>query len=533
MAFTFGTTTSAPAPAGGGGFSFGGGTPAPAAPASTAAFGASSTPATSAFSFGGGTPAPAASTSSGTQTPAPAPSAFSFGGATTSSTPAAAPATTTSAFGSSTSSTFGGTTSTSTSAFGTTAAAATAPSSQPQQTGPQPVLTVPEFDTTFSNFQLQSQVEGLLQKLESVSADEARLAGQELIHLLSGSGSVAESLLQLTPLTFTPPNPQLRQQLQQTPFVQLYGQDASLTPHMLQQVFDLASALLISEPDSLCLVAAVASQEVDISDSSSVLDQALLQANSNSQSNKTPSFSLHHLPLKAKLARDVYFRERSSRLQLLLKLLQSRLQGNAFLLQATDELLQKGLFTNLISLIRQWTELIQKLQHEVEATKENTSSQSMMMDDDKTKQTKQQPLNFRRVHLLHAIQERQVAAECVFYICYHTQLTAAEVGALLDLIQDLSCQQAPLNPLTDVPHPYELTSQNNQQWPAPPQFATDKDELQWQTELIQQTWESRQPQLLQCLAPLMVSVVCALDATHELHDRMTHAVNAFGVVRVI
>ena len=539
MAFTFGTS-GGPAPAApGGGFSFGGGSTAPAP--STGAFGSSTTtaaPAPSAFSFGGGTPAPAAGTSS-TQTPAPASSAFSFGGAATSTTTSApAPATTTSAFGGS--SAFGGTsTTTSASAFGNATAAA-APSSQttqPQQTGPKPVLTVPELDATFSNFQLPSQVEGLLSKVDSSQQDEARLAGQELIHLLSGS-SVAESLLKLTPLNYTPPNLQLRQQLQQTPLVQLHGQDASLTPHMLQQVFDLASDLLIREQDSLCLVAAVASgQEFG---NESVIDQALLQANAHTN-NKTTSFTLNHLPPKAKLARDVYFQERSSRLQLLLKLLQSRLQGNAFLLQATDGLLQKGLFQNLLQLIRQWTEVIQKLQHEVEATKENTSNtgSSMMEDVDQNKQQKQQtqqPLHFRRVHLLHAVRERQVAAECVFYIAYHTQLTVEEIGALLDLVRDLSNSCQPLNPLTDVPHPYEIdsTSQPNQQWPAPPvsPFATDKDELQWQQQLINQTWESGQPQLLQCLAPLMVSVVCALDATHELHDRTTHTVNAFGVVRM-
>ncbi|KAL7539868.1 hypothetical protein ACHAXR_012321 [Thalassiosira sp. AJA248-18] len=169
--------------------------------------------------------------------------------------------------------------------------------------------------------------------------------------------------------------------------------------------------------------------------------------------------------------------------------------------------------------------------------------------------------------------QRQVASECLFYLAYHTQLNVDEVVGLIDLIKDLtngSSQQGGggglplLNPLMDdVPSPYEAldsttgismaTSWQHQQqqhasyynnfyggggggvnqWnqhhhPAAPQ-PTLKNAQQWEAELITSLWKRGQPQLLQCVSTLIMSVICALDARHILVNRENHGPNGFGV----
>ena len=42
-------------------------------------------------------------------------------------------------------------------------------------------------------------------------------------------------------------------------------------------------------------------------------------------------------------------------------------------------------------------------------------------------------------------------------------------------------------------------------------------------------WKRSQPQLLRCVSTLILTVVCALDATHVLVNRKSHGPNVFGV----
>ena len=166
--------------------------------------------------------------------------------------------------------------------------------------------------------------------------------------------------------------------------------------------------------------------------------------------------------------------------------------------------------------------------------------------------------------------QRQLASECLFYLAYHTQLTVEEVCAIIDLIKDLSNEGLPiLDPLgKDVPSPYDETGggnvvegggamghsgfggggmspwmmQQQQQQQYSSQFygynATTpmnqatlkiKDAKVWENELVTSLWKRGQPQLLQCVSTLIMSVACAFDARHMLINRDTHGVNSFGV----
>jgi len=59
----------------------------------------------------------------------------------------------------------------------------------------------------------------------------------------------------------------------------------------------------------------------------------------------------------------------------------------------------------------------------------------------------------------------------------------------------------------------------------------DKPNLRWQRELVISTWNSGRPHLLNCVSPLILAAVCALDTQQELMDRNLHGPNAFGTVR--
>jgi len=61
-------------------------------------------------------------------------------------------------------------------------------------------------------------------------------------------------------------------------------------------------------------------------------------------------------------------------------------------------------------------------------------------------------------------QERQTAAECLFFLAYHTQLTAVEVAGMIQLLKDVTNGisdkdfglpiQDPFEDVTDVPDAY-------------------------------------------------------------------------------
>ena len=147
--------------------------------------------------------------------------------------------------------------------------------------------------------------------------------------------------------------------------------------------------------------------------------------------------------------------------------------------------------------------------------------------------------SYAKVHLLHAQQERQTAVECLFYLAYHTQLTSQEVGGLLDLIRDLTNGLhttdglVALDPFVDVPAGVESAALTPAGWNFSGFTAASKDKpnLQWQRELVMRTWNSGRPHLLNCVSPLILAVICALDTQQILMDRNLHGPNAFGKVR--
>jgi hypothetical protein len=73
------------------------------------------------------------------------------------------------------------------------------------------------------------------------------------------------------------------------------------------------------------------------------------------------------------VARELYFFEHSFALKSLLFLLQLRLSNNQVLLEATDALIQNNVVTNLISLIREWSNCIFQIEQDLHSQKENTS----------------------------------------------------------------------------------------------------------------------------------------------------------------
>jgi hypothetical protein len=435
-----------------------------------------------------------------------------------------------------------------------------------------------------------AQVRKLLSPLSSSSANssdtQANLAGQELIHLLQCSTTPNSfgHLLSNPQQALAPwvvPNPQTQQRLHQTPVVLLTltnngtstststTQEAPLTPAMLQDICSVAADLRISEQDALLLYVQVATDPAtralfNDKEGESFVDQAL--GTTNNSNNK----SLAHM------ARELYFCERHALYQTLLLLVQSRLQGEERVLEATDALLVEpppqptgssgNLVVHLVQAVHDWTHRMQQLAHELAVaalSQPPTNHASIPPQQPQQQQQSKPPPNFAKVHLAFAQQERQAAVDCLFYLAYHTQLTGSEVVAILDLIQHLTNGSnsggsghtdpnnnglLPLDPSANVPSPYETTTgtATAQQQPPPPwavpQVAffsqqqqlsqVEKNRLAWQQELIEQVWSSGKPQLLTCVAPLVLAGMCAMDAQHVLMDRYIHGPNAtFGVVR--
>lgn len=544
--FSFGSTAPAPAPAGGvapsfsfgntpapasggaaqgtapaapastGGFSFGGSIPAPTPAAPAPATGGSSLsnpPAPAApsatapaggggLSFGSAAAAPASNNSGG---PAPSPGGFSFGGnAPAPSAPAPA----------------GGF-----SALGNNAAATTAPGAI---AAPHATLQAQDFDSVFPNLQVWQKIQ---KSMHHASSEGELLGAQELQHCISTNND----RLQPKAAEWTPPNGSLRQQLASNPTISIsYSSQTTstkLSPKNLERILRLATDLRISEAHAVSLYAHVSEHLEAIS---SLPSSNLMQA-AGMDTKKYAETSL--------VARNFYFYQQGLQLHTLLYLLQSRFQNSASTLQATDGLLQAGLLIDLIKVLREYTQRIQQLQQEVAASKEQSGSVQQLAQGFQQQQlqalsnSNKQPPNFANTHLLFCQQERQVAAECLFFIAYHTQLTPPEMAALLDVIKDLSAMLPTLCPFTNVPSPYEpmapTAAAAPNGWPsssnAPFTYALkEKDPLLWQKQMVTQTYQSGQPHVLQCVSLLIVAAVSAMETRQVLYDRDIHGPNSFG-----
>lgn len=487
---TFGAAPAAPAaafgapPAAAAGF---GGASAPTAPAATPG----------AFSFGGSAPAPAAPA---TGVPAPTTGNSLFGGAAP-ATPAAPGG---GLFGSSAAPTTGQT---------VALTASNAPTPQTQAA----VFTVPDFESVFPYMQLLSKIRALQEVTSGESSvnngsPEAAYAEQELLELLQ-----TKTVLSNPPAPIlTPPNHNLRQQLHANPNVQLKDRGpARLLPEMLQEVYGIADDLHLSEHDTLSLYAQVAQPATRqwLHESIGGNDKELL----------------HNI---TKAASALYFQQRRALLQSILLLSQCRLEHTS--LEATDLLLQNKLIPNLVSLITNLTKLAAQMQHELDQQamlRSNGGSTFGQAPQQQQTPDAKRKTSSTTIWLHHLYQERQVASECLFYLTYSTQCTADEIAGLIDLICELSKDTTNLDPVKDVPDAHHAISPQQQQqqqhaWGGPftqtlPPLR-EKATREWETELVNQVWNQRQPYALQCTSVLVMAVICSLDTKQQLFDRETH-----------
>ncbi|KAL7435715.1 hypothetical protein ACHAXM_004800 [Skeletonema potamos] len=79
------------------------------------------------------------------------------------------------------------------------------------------------------------------------------------------------------------------------------------------------------------------------------------------------------------------------------------------------------------------------------------------------------------------------------------------------------------------PQQYSPWMMMNQQQQHPLIMPKMKDPKEWNDELITNLWGRGQPQLLQCVSTLLMSIVCAFDSRHVLMNRESHGPNMFGV----
>ena len=387
--------------------------------------------------------------------------------------------------------------------------------------------------------------------------------------------NVGSLLLQPPLLPAAAPDMAFRQQLTARPSVLVRGQEAPLTRPMLDEVFALADDLHITEQKALVLFAEA--MQMPPSSCRAALEEQLTEPLIPPSSSLSPNTggagaassnntSLEHdVP---RVARELYFHEQRLYLRTILMLLKARLQnrqGNAsaYVIQGTDGLLQAGLVSNLIKVVRDYTSqhidpltahLLAQSQTPPQDTTTAFSSSSMAPFDRK--------LIFDRVRWKFSLQERQTAAECLFFIAYHVQLPQEEVASLIDLIKDLTNGLPTaatttavasgtsaggltlLDPFHDVPNPYEdppitqdqqaaawMRHYDNNNIPLAPSMLREKDPFTWQEELIVTSMGTGQPQLLRCVSALIMATLCALDGRNALLDRNTHQLNSFGTVR--
>jgi hypothetical protein len=269
------------------------------------------------------------------------------------------------------------------------------------------------------------------------------------------------------------------------------------------------------------------------------------------------------------LARELYLCQRQLRFRIVLQLFQHRVgmqqqlaDQSSPLVHATDSLLQAGLIDRLMKKIRDCTQLTDKIWESMVAEAPIPSIRAVQAASERHGHFAHHHF-FRhpesahfwpKVHLAVCFEERQTAAECLFFIAYQVQWTEHEVASAIDVIRDLTNgsdsvgnehQEAQLpasnlkglpywNPYTDIPNPYETLDAAAPAFSAWPSTTGDeKDPVQWQQELVEHAVSTGQTALLRTISTLTVAVLAALDCRTVLYDRNTHEANAFqGEVRV-
>ena len=345
------------------------------------------------------------------------------------------------------------------------------------------------------------------------------LEAQGLIHILrcvddAGEGSVGRSLSrpENPAANDIPADPSARSRLQSDPRVLLRGKVAAVTPRMTEEIFGLADGLGISEIRAAALYAGASDVEtrrwLEGRLSRSLVDIAAASAATkkddkrrrgaripDSEMGGTAIDSPDHDAMSTETgegagngqgrrcdpfspprfggdvvwaARELYFYERSRPLATLLMLVKGRVRASSDLsvggvatvearavLEATDQLLQDGLVTSLIRIVRDLTERAEGVaarMAEEEATRAEAQAAAAAAVPSAygygapppAAPTPALPPLSRRVQsldpaLLHfALSQRQAASDILFYLSYHTQLLPDEVAGLIDLVRDLT-----------------------------------------------------------------------------------------------
>jgi len=376
------------------------------------------------------------------------------------------------------------------------------------------VLQVPgDFESKFRGRRVYDRVHDLVEQAieQSQGGDSARLAGQELVNLLGNDGNadgIGPYLLSCPVLSYAEPNRTLRQQLEQNQLrIRVGERDAAMTPALLRQILTVADELRISEQDAIGLFAYASAFDVR---------QPLAERM------RSPAIG-GSVPLACK---ELYLEECKMPLQTLFLLFQSRLldddaSSTNYPVEATDALLQKGIVDQLIRVVREYSSRVEQLLYE------RSHHGSVLLKN-------------VVAHLDFCLAQRETALRTLFYIAYHTQLTGQEVASLVDLLKAMSDVLPVLDPLKDVPHPYEQDPDVMQHANlsllggygiAPFTSASslkEKDPFVWQRELVQQTSNTGYAPLLRSVSILTATIVSALNVSATLFDRTTHRPNAFG-----
>ena len=417
--------------------------------------------------------------------------AFSFGGATSNPAPAPSPAT-------------------------------NYAQAQPQLNAAAATLQVPSFDELFPNRSIAQKIGNLITRSTSANEHDAILAGQELKSVLNEQGVVRNRLLQIDQdPTLQPAQPDhaLRQRLSQNPTILLPVQmhdgtvehrEATMTPEILRDVCSIANDLQISELAAICLYQQAASGNTPFY---STFVEKCLEGTTIAREDSA-----------AWSAREIFFAQRRLLLRTCQSLVQHRLaerdSDKNLVCRATDVLLQNDWIKHIEKIVRVYSQRIDDIMKSYDNTAESSNPGV-------TTATEQ---FWRGVVTLQCYyDERQIAVECLFFIAYHVQLTAEEVGILIDLVRDLSENSLILDPLFDVPDTYSSST-------APSSFILqparrEKNPLAWQQELVKSCWQTGHPQLLRCFCTAIMAVVAALGSNAVLMDRSTHAPNSFRTVR--
>lgn len=410
-----------------------------------------------------------------------------------------------------------------------------------------PTITVPPYKEIFPNRSIWCKISDLLHSLSAQDdySEDATLAGQELIHLLDSMQlqeprSIASGLLapRSNQLILEPVQPDiaLRQRLFQNPLIVLsiehedgsiLLQEATLTQSMLTDICSIADDLQITEVAAICLYHQASSAKAKFR---SRFVQACLKDSTIVTKDDT---SL------AWMARDIFFAQSPLRIRTCLLLLQWRLrEGNQDRSQnpvseATDALFQSDWIGQLIRLVRDYT---RRIDVTIAAINAHAAGHGPSISNSLEPCRENDSLFWRHnVVLRMCMKERQSTAECLFFAAYHVQLTVDEVGALIDLTQELSNGALILDPFTDVPDPYESAARENPSagvahWLMRDSSRSEKDQLNWQRELASAAWQTGQPQLLRCTCGIAMAIISALGDRAILNDRTSHLPNSFGTV---